>query len=214
MKTIERRWFLVLAALVAGLASAACSGETDRTTDGSGLGGSAGSSPGSAGSPPAAVGLDLIVHPPSSPIPGSICPVSASSLIGNPPPNSNPPNPGGRVSDGVSGVSVDCSVKGPSTFSVSAQIALDALHFEVVAGTIGAVSGTGTFGLAMSSAETGALASEADQPCTVDVSEPPLEVTAGNLFAGFECPALWNRENPTPTACGAEGVIVLEFCKQ
>ncbi len=88
---------------------------------------------------------------------------------------------------------------------VSAVIARDTLRFKISDGTIDATAGTGTFDLLIDTPEAGDIVNETDQPCTFDVSEPPLEVSEGNLFATFECPLLWNHDTArtrlaTPTA--------------
>ncbi len=62
--------------------------------------------------------------------------------------------------------------------------------------------------------EAGDIVSEVEAPCAFALSEPPLEVSEGNLFATFECPVLWNHATATDTACGAEGVLVLESCEE
>jgi hypothetical protein len=135
------------------------------------------------------------------------------SAIGDPAPTVEPRNPGEPVSDGDSDVSVDCSVQGADTFSVAAVIVRDTLRFKISDGTIDAAAGTGTFELLIDTPEAGDIVSEKEQPCTFDVSEPPLEVSEGNLFATFECPVLWNHATATDTACGADGALVLELCK-
>jgi hypothetical protein len=162
---------------------------------------------------PAAVGLTLSVHSPNTPIADSVCGGLGSSAIGNPPPTLNPISPGTRITDGKSSVEVGCAVKGSSTFSVNASITQGATNFNISAGTIDKATGAGTFNVTMYTPYSDNLASE-DRPCTFDASEPPLEVTPGNLFARFDCPALYNRENAAVTACGADGILVLEFCEE
>jgi hypothetical protein len=163
---------------------------------------------------PAAVGLTLSIHTPNTPIPQTACPVLGNSAIGNPAPVSNPISPGGRITDGKSDVDVSCAVKGETTFSVSATIGQGAVKFNISGGKVDKAAGTGTFNVALFTPYSSALASESDRPCTFDVSDPPLEVSKGNLFARFNCPALWNRETATHTACGADGLVVLEFCEE
>ncbi|HVJ17857.1 MAG TPA: hypothetical protein VM686_20690 [Polyangiaceae bacterium] len=221
---MQLRWFHLLSGLAIALGSAACSGGNDDDSDSAGRGGSAGSNAGSGGasgessqagstsSPPARVGLQLSLHPPNTPIPNTECFPAGTSSIGNPPPTLNPLSPGERVSDGDEDLSVVCSVTGPDTFDISATIAQGDLRFKVSDGTIDAAAGTGTFELLIETVEAGDIVTELDQLCTFDVSEPPLEVSAGNLFATFECPVLWNHATATDTACGADGALVLEFC--
>lgn len=163
---------------------------------------------------PAAVGLTLSIHGPNTPVPDTTCAAMGSSAIGNPAPNANPLGPGTRITDGKSDVDVTCTVKGDSTFAVSARIKQGATTFNISGGTIDKASGTGTFNASLYTPYSANLASESDAPCTFDVSEPPLEVTSGNLFARFNCPRLWNRETPTHTACGGDGLVVLEFCEE
>jgi hypothetical protein len=162
---------------------------------------------------PASVGLTLSVHTPNTPVPNSICPSFGSRSIGSPPPNGNPLGPGTRIQDGKSDVNVTCRIKGSTSFSVSATIGQGAVRFNVSGGSIDKTTMSGTFNLSLYTPDVGALQSEATAPCTFDVSDPPLEVSAGNVFARYNCPALWNRENATPTACGGDGLLVLEFCE-
>jgi hypothetical protein len=216
---MQLRWFPFLAGLLVSLGGAACSAGDDDADDDVGRGGSAGSSAGTGGAsggsetfPPPMVGLQLALHSPNTPTPNTECFPAGVSEIGNPPPTLNPLSPGGRVADGDSDLSVTCSVLGPDTFNVEAVIDQGSLRFRVSNGTIDAAAGTGTFRLLVDTEEAGNIATEAEQPCTFDVSEPPLEVSEGNLFATFECPVLWNHETATDTACGADGALVLEFC--
>lgn len=224
---MERRWFPLLATFTIGLACAACSGGDgdDDTADGAGHAGAAGSSAGaggtgsagasqggSANAQPSKVGLQLSLHPPNTPIPYTECFATGESSIGEPPPTLDPLSPGERVSDGDSDVSVDCTVTGPDTFAVAAVIARDTLRFKISDGLIDAAAGTGTFDLLIHTVEAGDIVNEVDQPCTFDVSQPPLEVSEGSLFATFECPVLWNHATATDTACGADGALVLELC--
>ena len=163
---------------------------------------------------PAAVGLTLSVHAPFTSIPDSTCPSTGQSSIGNPAPNENPLDPGTRIQDGKSGVNVDCAVKGSSSFTVSAGITQGALNFRVSGGKIDTATKSGTFNLNIFTPYADNLASEADRPCTFDIMDAPLEASPGNLFALYNCPALWNREMSPHTACGADGVLVLEFCAE
>jgi hypothetical protein len=163
---------------------------------------------------PAAVGLQLSIHTPNTPIPDSACPSFGNAAIGNPPPVSNPLGPGTRITDGKSDVEVSCAVKGSSTFSVRATIAQGAVKFNVSGGSVNKDTKTGTFNVSLYTPDSDALASESDRPCTFDVMTAPLEVSPGNLFARFNCPALWNRETATHTACGGDGLLVLEFCEE
>ena len=163
---------------------------------------------------PAAVGLYVSIHPPNTEIPNSNCPSFGQSDIGNPPPNTNPIDPGTRITDGSGGIDVSCTVKGSKTFSISANIADGPEKFRISGGTLDTATGMGTFNVALFTPYTNDLASEADRPCTFDISDAPLEATPGNLFARFYCPAIWNRENATHTACAADGMVVLEFCEE
>jgi len=163
---------------------------------------------------PAAVGLTLSIHSPNTPIPDSTCPILGTAQIGNPPPNGNPLNPGGRITDGKSDVDVSCTVKGDGTFSVSGTIQQGATRFNISGGRIDATTKMGTFNVSLHTPESRGLQSEAAAPCTFDASEPPLEVSKGNLFARFNCPALWRRDEATPIACGGDGLVVLEFCQE
>jgi hypothetical protein len=221
---MDLRWLPLLAGLVTALGSTACYDAND-DTDGGGRGGSAGSNggagdggggssqAGSTGLQPSKVGLQLSLEAPDPALPNTECFPSGVSSIGTPAPSLDPLDPGEPVSDGDSDVSVVCSVKGPGTFSVSATIAQDNLRFKISDGTIDTATGTGTFELLIDTVEAGDIVTEADQLCTFSVSELPLEVSEGQLFATFECPVLWNHATATDTACGAHGAVVLEFCE-
>lgn len=212
-----------LTGLVITLTCAACSDGKDAASDRSGSAGSSanaggtsngGSSQGgAAASQPTKVGLQLSLHPPTTPVANTECFPSGKSSIGDPAPTLDPLDPGESVSDGESDVSVACSVKGPDTFSVSAVIAWGKLRFKISDGTVDATAARGTFDLLIDTPEAGDIVTEAEQPCTFDVSQPPLEISEGNLFATFECPVLWNHATATDTACGANGALVLELCK-
>jgi hypothetical protein len=163
---------------------------------------------------PSKAGLQLSLYQPTDPSIGGECFPAGVSSFGNPAPTLDPLDPGEPVSGGDPEVSVTCSVKGPDTFSMSAIIDRGPFRFRIRSGTLDASAGTGTFRLLIHTQEAGDIATEVEQPCTFDVSEPPLEVSEGNLFATFECPVLWNHATATDTACGASGALVLELCQE
>ena len=214
---LARCYLPLLAAIVTALACAGCSddrgGTAGPSAGGGGTGGGGSPQGGSAGSLPSRAGLQLSLHAPSPAIPNTECFAAGETAIGAPPPTLDPLDAGGAVGGGDLDVSVVCSVVGADTYSVSAVIARDALRFKVSNGTIDASAGTGTFKLLIDTPEAGDIVSEVDRPCTFDVSEPPLEVGEGTLFATFQCPVLWNHATATDTACGADGALVLELCR-
>lgn len=167
---------------------------------------------------PAAVGLQLSVIYPDIAPPGTTCPATGSNGLGDPPPSAGPLRAGGRITDGNSDVDVKCTVRGESSFAVSAEIAQGPLKFNVSGGTIDSATGTGTFNASFFSPAAGNSFATEDEPCQFDLStqagqEDAPQVKAGTLFARFNCPTVWNRGSATPAACGASGVLVLEYCE-
>ena len=225
MQAMNLRPFPIVTVLVTALGCAACSDANGKSTDDAdraGSGGSAASSGdeggassqgGSTGELATKVGLRLSLYEPNIESPYPECFPAGESSIGNPAPALDPLDAGRGVSHGTSDVSVTCSVTGSGTFDVSATVAQGNLRFKVSDGTIDADTGTGTFELLIDTVEAGDIVTEADQLCTFDVSEAPLGVSEGNLFATFECPVLWNHATATDTACGANGALVLESCQ-
>jgi hypothetical protein len=80
-----------------------------------------------------------------------------------------------------------------------------------LSGTIDAATKQGTATASVYTPESLGLASDPEMPCTLDASNPPLEVKPGTLYATFECEALMAAPS---TACGAQGVILIEFCEE
>lgn len=218
---MDLRWSALVVVFMTVLGSSACS---DGNDGGGAAGGFAGSSAGSGsasgasshggagGTPSPKIGLQLTLRPPNPPIPNTDCFDSGMTAIGDPPPTLSPFARGESVSGGDSDVSVVCSVKGPGTFSVSATVARGPFRFKIRDGMIDATAGAGTFELLIDTEQAGDIVTEVEQPCTFDVSEDPLEVSEGSLFAAFDCPVLWNHATATDTACAADGVLVLEHC--
>ncbi len=160
---------------------------------------------------PAAVGLSLSIHSPATPISGTTCPVITTEEIGSPPPSAA--EPGQRLTDG-DGADVSCSIAGKSSLSVSAKIARGAVKFNISGGVVDPSTGDGTFNVALFTPDSDNLATDAmGGPCTFTAAPAPLQAKPGTLYATFECSSLWDRSNATPTACGANGVIVLEYCE-
>ena len=167
---------------------------------------------------PAAVGLQLSVTYPDLPPAGSTCPATGSDAVGDPPPSSGPLRAGKRITDGNKGVDVSCTVKGKTSFNVSASIAQGPFKFNVSGGSIDSEAGTGTFNASFFSTAASAAFVTEDEPCVFDLSpqagqENAPQVSPGTLLARFRCPTVWNRGGATPAACGASGVIVLEYCE-
>jgi hypothetical protein len=219
---MELRWsaLVVVFIFMTAFGSSACS---DGNDGGGAAGGFAGSSAGSGsasgashggagGAPSPTIGLQLTLRPPNPPIPNTDCFDSGMIAIGDPPPTLSPFARGESVSGGDSDVSVVCSVNGPGPFTVSATVARGPFRFKIRDGTIDATAGAGTFELLIDTEQAGDIVTEVDQLCTFDVSEDPLEVSEGSLFAAFDCPVLWNHATATDTACAADGVLVLEHC--
>ncbi len=160
---------------------------------------------------PAAVGLSLSIHSPGTPIVGTTCPVITTETIGNPPPTDR--EPGARLTDGE-GANVTCSIAGNSVLGVSAKIAAGPVKFNISSGRIDPATGDGTFNVALFTPDSDSLNTDDEGgPCTFTAAPAPLQAKAGTLYAKFNCSSIWDRSNATPTACGANGVIVLEYCE-
>lgn len=166
--------------------------------------------------PPAQAGLRLSLGNASPAIPGKSCPVPAlTKTVPDVDPNNlmegpTTSDPGVRVIDGESGSKISCTVKGNGTFSIAANIAYGGLTFRILDGTVTA-GGTGTASVSVYTPETFAIASTSANPCSLDVTTPPLQVQSGSMWATFRCPAL---ETSPSTACSASGVLVLENCTE
>lgn len=117
-----------------------------------------------------------------------------------------------RVTNGKNGATVECTVKGSGTYSVTAKLN----HQKVSLSLQGSISAGGTGEAFMASFDptsATSLATPDDKPCTLSVETAPLQVAAGRLWATFNCPVLQDDGAPTTTYCAADGVILVENCK-
>jgi hypothetical protein len=122
-----------------------------------------------------------------------------------------------KIVDGESGASVECTVKGSSTFTFNASFRLGDRGFRLTEGTLGADKKGTAKGTVIKTGVPGfPTMSSPTANCTIDASAVPgsgsnLQVKAGSLWATFNCP---NVENPPTNSCQTNGFVILENCNQ
>jgi hypothetical protein len=195
------------------------SGGTDAAPAGGSSGASGGLPAGMSGSPPvvpAAVGLSLTLgraDPAEVPnLDGRSCSAGTAGgftyVIGA-------PNPGRTISDGVDGVSVNCTVRADGTFQASGSGTDENSKKPITFSFTGVVvdkndpsknTGTATF----FSPDTLALGSlEGFPQCTVG---PVVTLKVGAILSDIDCPLIASSDDTT-SGCSAHGTIAFEYCQ-
>jgi hypothetical protein len=204
-------------AFVLGLV--ACGGSSSSGSsnpDGGGGGGAVGGSGGSGPAAQAAAYVHIMAAEAAETPAGKSCSVEThNATIGNPPSTTTKGLP---VVDGEGGV-VTCSVTGSGTFAFSASATYGSTSFAIMEGSITA-GGSGTAIIQVCDATTTFCLQSPAQPdpegfggrCNVFVDQDSLEVSAGRIWARFECPALANDSTPNVWCAADSGVFVLENC--
>jgi hypothetical protein len=187
---------------------------------------------------PARLGLYMEIKNPSSTVTaaaGKQCPantgiqwdIGKASTVGgviqvdSPQPATRCPAPdcaGTRVEDGKSGVDISCTVRKNGSFNsdgggTDPQITKPGGIINFTMGGTAKKSGTAATNLinvSVYTPRTLQLSSTPDYPSCYLTTVRELE--PGALWADFECPALSNPTSPD-IACGANGSIVMEYCK-
>jgi hypothetical protein len=175
--------------------------------------------------PPASQGAFIASVRSVSPAPvGKMCPSGAALTFDVP--NINDTKPAEvldgdtylhKIIDGEDTSTVNCSVKGKSTFTFGGRIALGPRAIEISNGTMGAnMKGTARITLTDSGMPgfSHALSAPSVTSCTIDASAMTasgFQVKAGSMWASFSCSSV---EAQPSDYCKADGFFVLENCSQ
>ena len=133
------------------------------------------------------------------------------SVLGKPPPDETAP--GGRVVDGENGSIVQCKVvEAGGGHDIDLSVESNGKSFRLV-GRVEA-SKTGTASLNYTSVVVHYPAqTPPSEPCQIDVSTPPLQVSRGKIYGAFACPALESAAQPKLYCKVDRGFFVFENCE-
>jgi hypothetical protein len=211
------------------LVSAGCAGKSkghgdDSESSGAGAtGGTAGTSAtgvGGTGGPsdapqPAAMGVSLMLRPPSSAsvsnLGGRSCNAGTSGaftyVIGSPP-------PGKTIEDGTQGATVSCSVMANGEFSLTGggvdQNGRQPVAFSFIGTIVNRTDVSQNVGaMTFFSPDTGHLNTLAEFPlCTFG---PVTTLKPGAILTDFDCPLIGSPDDST-SGCAVHGTLAFEYC--